>query len=54
MSARSERDLGADALLVRPDGYTAWVAAADAPADGQAEALRESLVRWFGPAGQDA
>jgi bifunctional hydroxylase/dehydrase len=36
---------GADALLVRPDGYVAWVR----PAGGQAsEPLAAALYRWFG------
>ncbi|WP_067840703.1 FAD-dependent monooxygenase [Nocardia lijiangensis] len=39
-------DRPADALLIRPDGYIAWVATADEHAD--APALREALARWFG------
>ncbi len=35
----------ADALLVRPDGYTAWSTAA---ADGSAGSLTTALRRWFG------
>nr|AEE65473.1 oxygenase-like protein [uncultured bacterium BAC AB649/1850] len=35
---------GVDALLVRPDGYIAWVAGTDAGADG----LDDALQRWFG------
>ena len=31
------------AVLVRPDGYVAWVA------PGTAEALPDALARWFGP-----
>ncbi|MDQ8706917.1 FAD-dependent monooxygenase [Streptomyces sp. LHD-70] len=36
---------GADALLVRPDGYVAW-SARGTDADGTA--LRRALTRWFG------
>jgi len=32
------------AVLIRPDGYVAWVG------DGTDEGLIESLARWFGPA----
>jgi bifunctional hydroxylase/dehydrase len=35
---------GLDAVLVRPDGYVAWVSTDDAGATG----LAEALVRWFG------
>ncbi|AKZ53248.1 putative oxygenase [Streptomyces ambofaciens ATCC 23877] len=34
-----------DGILVRPDGYVAWVAALGAGADG----LTTALDRWFGP-----
>jgi hypothetical protein len=37
---------GADALLIRPDGYTAWVAPTGSR-DGQ-RGLLESLVTWCG------
>ncbi|MEU6406799.1 FAD-dependent monooxygenase [Streptomyces sp. NPDC046985] len=36
----------ADAVLVRPDGYVAWVAPPGAGAGG----LPDALSRWFGPA----
>lgn len=37
---------GVDAVLLRPDGYTAWVAPRhDAPQPGP---LHDSLTRWFG------
>lgn len=36
---------GVGSLLVRPDGYTAWVRGKGSGADGLADALR----RWFGP-----
>jgi bifunctional hydroxylase/dehydrase len=35
---------GAEALLVRPDGYVAWAARAGEGADG----LTDALTRWFG------
>lgn len=38
--------LGVDALLVRPDGYTAWVAPAGS--NDRRGGLRESLLTWFG------
>ncbi|MFF3325827.1 FAD-dependent monooxygenase [Streptomyces sp. NPDC002889] len=38
---------GARALLVRPDGHVAWVAA-DTYEDGEADAPASSLRRWFG------
>jgi 2-polyprenyl-6-methoxyphenol hydroxylase-like FAD-dependent oxidoreductase len=44
--ARSDGEL--DGILVRPDGYVAWAAAArDADRDG----LRTALATWFGAAG---
>jgi 2-polyprenyl-6-methoxyphenol hydroxylase-like FAD-dependent oxidoreductase len=38
----------ADALLIRPDAYIAWAAAAGEPAGTAAPALRQALSRWFG------
>ncbi len=35
-----------DALLIRPDGYTAWVAPAGS--DAGTPGLRASLAHWFG------
>ena len=32
------------AVLIRPDGYVAWVG------DGTDEGLRDALTTWFGPA----
>jgi 2-polyprenyl-6-methoxyphenol hydroxylase-like FAD-dependent oxidoreductase len=46
----AEQDPPADALLIRPDGYVAWVAA---PGEPDAEArcgLRRALTSWFGAA----
>ncbi|MFI9731294.1 FAD-dependent monooxygenase [Streptomyces sp. NPDC052092] len=45
-------DSGPGAVLVRPDGYIAWVGAAgDGPAAGATGApLTDALARWFGPA----
>jgi bifunctional hydroxylase/dehydrase len=37
---------GADAVLVRPDGYVAWVSAGGSGPEG----LPDALTRWFGPA----
>jgi 2-polyprenyl-6-methoxyphenol hydroxylase-like FAD-dependent oxidoreductase len=40
----------ADMLLIRPDGYVAWVTASEEP-DGEAQSgLRRALVTWFGVA----
>jgi 2-polyprenyl-6-methoxyphenol hydroxylase-like FAD-dependent oxidoreductase len=41
-------DRPADALLIRPDGYIAWAASVDEPADTAVPALRQALSRWFG------
>lgn len=41
-------DIPADALLVRPDGYIAWVA--DGPRPDYEALLRRALNRWVGPA----
>ena len=40
----------ADALLIRPDAYIAWVAPTDEPAGTAAPALRDALCCWFGAA----
>jgi hypothetical protein len=40
----------ADALLIRPDAYIAWVAATGELAGTAAPALRDALCRWFGAA----
>src|SRR5262245_32068317 len=44
--ARSDEPL--DGILVRPDGYVAWAAAAG---DHNADGLRHALQTWFGAAG---
>jgi len=38
----------ATALLVRPDGYTAWATASTRPAPAELEDLRDTARRWFG------
>jgi bifunctional hydroxylase/dehydrase len=38
---------GLDAVLVRPDGYVAWVAPTGTGSDG----LAAALTRWFGQPG---
>ena len=43
-ATRHDADAPAASLLVRPDGYVAWVASGDDPAD----ALAGALARWFG------
>jgi 2-polyprenyl-6-methoxyphenol hydroxylase-like FAD-dependent oxidoreductase len=44
-----EQSAPADAFLIRPDGYVAWVASAQ-DADDEAELqLRHALATWFGP-----
>ena len=46
-TARTD-DRPADALLIRPDAYIAWVATAGEPAGTVVLTLREALFRWFG------
>ncbi|WUN30128.1 hypothetical protein OG823_03440 [Kitasatospora sp. NBC_00315] len=38
----------AAALLIRPDGYVAWAAAREEPAEEAREGLRLALASWFG------
>ncbi len=38
----------ADAILIRPDAYIGWAAAAGEPAGTADDALREALSRWLG------
>ncbi|MFJ6837267.1 FAD-dependent monooxygenase [Streptomyces sp. NPDC091209] len=40
-------DAPVDGILVRPDGYVAWLA----PEGAGSEGLTDALTRWFGPAG---
>ncbi|MFB7560393.1 FAD-dependent monooxygenase [Streptomyces brevispora] len=48
--ARPEGPLAeVDAVLVRPDGYTAWIGAGRAGTEG----LADALSRWFGAASQN-
>ncbi|XXY50507.1 hypothetical protein WME91_05100 [Sorangium sp. So ce269] len=38
----------AEAMLIRPDGYVAWVAGAGEPDGGAHRRLRRALTTWFG------
>ncbi|XXX62080.1 hypothetical protein WME82_27025 [Sorangium sp. So ce128] len=40
----------AEALLIRPDGYVAWAAAAGEPEASAHRRLRRALANWFGAA----
>jgi hypothetical protein len=42
--ATTAHDVGAAAVLVRPDGYVCWASEPGAPTQG----LTEVLTRWFG------
>lgn len=46
VAAEFDCDVPVDGILVRPDGYVAWVGALGAGAEG----LQAALARWFGPA----
>ncbi|MDI6105458.1 FAD-dependent monooxygenase [Actinoplanes sp. NEAU-A12] len=46
VAAKADGEPPAEALLVRPDGYVAWSAAADRPAGP--DELRIALTTWFG------
>jgi hypothetical protein len=46
-----ERPADLDAMLVRPDGYVAWVARSDDGDEESQRALRTALEEWFGAAG---
>lgn len=45
-----ERPAKLDALLIRPDGYVAWVASSDDSDQESQTGLRSALERWFGEA----
>jgi hypothetical protein len=45
-----ERPANLDAMLVRPDGYVAWVISSDAGADESQRTLGAALEKWFGSA----
>jgi hypothetical protein len=45
VEANCSEDLGVDAWLIRPDGYTAWIAPAGSR---DVRGLREALLTWFG------
>jgi 2-polyprenyl-6-methoxyphenol hydroxylase-like FAD-dependent oxidoreductase len=44
-----EQPAPADALLIRPDGYIAWVASPQTANDEAERQLRYALATWFGP-----
>lgn len=46
-----EQPAPADAFLIRPDGYVAWVASAQYADDGAEKELRHVLAKWFGREG---
>jgi 2-polyprenyl-6-methoxyphenol hydroxylase-like FAD-dependent oxidoreductase len=41
-------EVGATAVLVRPDGYVAWASSKAQPDPGQLRELRDALAHWFG------
>ena len=48
MEARcDERPANLDAMLVRPDGYIAWVGGSDGHASVSEKTLRSALEQWF-------
>jgi hypothetical protein len=46
-----ERPPKLDALLIRPDGYVAWVAGPDQSDQDCEKELRRALEKWFGAPG---
>jgi hypothetical protein len=46
-----ERPANIDGLLIRPDGYVAWVVRSDDTDQKTEEGLRFALGKWFGAAG---
>jgi hypothetical protein len=45
-----ERPANLDAMLVRPDGYIAWILKSGDREDEYPKKLRTALEKWFGPA----
>ncbi|MGW3417783.1 FAD-dependent monooxygenase [Streptomyces phaeochromogenes] len=45
-----DNSLPTSAVLIRPDGYIAWAAAANSPEQSTHHGLREALTTWFGAA----
>ena len=43
-----ERPRDLDAMLVRPDGYVAWVTGSSDGDNESGETLRAALQKWFG------
>jgi hypothetical protein len=41
-------EVGATAVLMRPDGYVAWASSQAQPDPGQLRGLRDTLAHWFG------
>lgn len=48
-----ERPTSLDAMLIRPDGYVAWVLKSSDGEEESEDSLRAALERWFGRAGYD-
>jgi len=48
VAGRPVGEVGATAVLVRPDGYVAWASSAAMPDTDELHALRTALTRWFG------
>ncbi|MFE2327482.1 polyketide hydroxylase [Streptomyces sp. NPDC059385] len=45
-----DTSLPTSTVLIRPDGYIAWAAAADSQEQSAHHGLREALTTWFGAA----
>ncbi|KPI11982.1 Pentachlorophenol monooxygenase [Actinobacteria bacterium OK074] len=50
VTARCEQPVDTEAVLIRPDGYAAWLPDATHPSDQQVSTLSWSLAQWFGAA----
>jgi 2-polyprenyl-6-methoxyphenol hydroxylase-like FAD-dependent oxidoreductase len=50
VSAKVKDSKGLAAVLVRPDGFVAWVAESGPELNGVLESVEESIQRWFGDA----